>query len=205
MRTAAAASRVGLDRARILEAAATIADDEGLDAVTVRRLAAALGVHFSSLYTHVAGKDAILDGMVEQLMAEAAIPELLDWAGWVRSFAAAMRRLARDHPGAFMVLTRRPAVGPLATRQADSALGAFRRAGFSIGDAAAAVAGTSLAVLGLALNDCMSGPVGVPDMSHLSADEFPNVMEASALEAGSDATWELMVDSLIAGLQSRLG
>jgi AcrR family transcriptional regulator len=186
----------------------TIADVEGLDAVTVRRLAAALGVHFSSLYTHVASKEAILDGMVEQLLDEANIADPEDWRAWVRSFAAAMRRLARAHPGAFLVLTRRPALGPLATRQAEGALAAFRRGGFGMADAAAAVAGTSLAVLGLALNECLAGPVGVtagvPDLAHLSAAEFPNMVEAAALTADSGPTWAVMVESLITGLAARV-
>lgn len=204
MRAPAKPSRAPLDRDRIVRTATEVADAEGIDAVTVRRLATELGVHFSSLYTHVASKEAILDGITEQLLAEAAIAvEFEDWRDWVRAFAQAMRRVARAHPGAALVFTRRPATGPLATRQTEGALAAFRRAGFSPLDAGDAVNGVSLAVLGLALNECVTGPVTPPDLTHLAPSEFPHIFEVAAVTGESTSTWELIVESLIAGLASR--
>src|SRR5919107_5922432 len=98
----------GLNRDLVLQTAIRLADAEGIDALTLRRLADALGVHPTSIYNHVPNKEAILDGLTEMLIVEADIPLVVaDWATWVREFAAAIRRMARAHPGAFDVFMRR--------------------------------------------------------------------------------------------------
>src|SRR3954454_6174127 len=92
----------GLSRDLVLQTAVRVADAEGIEALTLRRLADALGVHPTSIYNHVPNKDAILDGLTELLIDEADIPLVVpDWQTWVREFAAALRRMARAHPGAF--------------------------------------------------------------------------------------------------------
>src|SRR3954463_11403919 len=94
----------GLSRELVLQTAVRVADAEGIDAVTLRRLADALGVHPTSIYNHVSSKEAILDGVVEKLFVEANPPlTVTDWREWMRGFAAAMRRIALAHPGAFVV------------------------------------------------------------------------------------------------------
>jgi len=197
-----AAARVPLDRDRILDAAFAVADAGGIDAVTMRSLAGALGVHFSSLYTHVASKEAILDGMIERLIAEADMPvDFVDWREWVRSFAVALRGMAGTHPGGFEVFLRRSAAGPLATSHSEAALAAFRRAGFAPRTAQEAVSGTALALLGLALNECRRGPMVAPDRGHVSPERFPLVAEALAAPDDTAGRWGLIVESLIAGLE----
>jgi len=199
-------SRPSLHRDRILQAAISVADADGLDAVTIRRVAAELGVHFSSLYTHVESKEAIFDGMVEALIAEAAIPlHHEDWQSWIRMLAGALRRLARAHPGAVYALTRAPATSPLAIQQTESALSAFRRGGFSAPDAGDAVAGTSLALLGLALNESATGRGQPPHLAALSAAEFPNLYEAASANTDSSSVWRMIVEGLIVGLEHRRG
>jgi AcrR family transcriptional regulator len=196
----------GLDRERILDAAVRIADAEGVDALTVRRLAADLGVHFSSLYSHVGSKEEILDGVIERLIEEAGFPEVFeDWRQWVRLFAVALRGMARAHPGAFQVLLRRPASGPVASRQAEAALAAFRRDGFSAALAHDAVRGVALAFLGLAVNECEPPVVEAPepDMSHLTPDRFPYLFEAWPGSRDTDPMWDVVVEGLIAGLDGR--
>ena len=91
-----------LSRDRIVAAALDLARPaRGLDAVTLRRLAAELDVHVTSLYNHVATRDAIVDGMVELLISEANLPgRPRNWEEWVRGFVSAVGALAVAHPGA---------------------------------------------------------------------------------------------------------
>ncbi len=130
-----------------------------------------------------------------------------DWRDWVRAFASALRGLARAHSGAFMVFTKRPAVGPLASRQTEGALDAFRRAGLSPVQARRAAAGTSLAILGLALNECPPiGPWAEPDLTHRARNAFPRLNEVAEVEDNdTDALWDLVIESLITGLTVRTG
>ena len=206
-------SRVPLSESRVLAAAVEIADREGIDAVTMRRLAEALDVHPTSIYNHLASKDAILDGIGEALLAEANIPaDVEDWRDWTRMFAYRIRDIVRAHPGAYLIFTRRPAQGPIATATAEGALDAFRRAGFSALDAANALRGVNLTVYGLALNECP--PVAsavVQDMSHLSRETNPRIFEMLDVTPddpfdidASNVLWEYVVESLIAGYESRL-
>ena len=72
--------RIPLNRARVLEAAVDLADREGIDAVSMRRLGQDLGIEAMSLYTHVRGKDDLLDGMVDAVVGEIPIDvEGPDW------------------------------------------------------------------------------------------------------------------------------
>ena len=200
------AARPRLSRDRVLAAAVALADREGAEALTVRRLAEDLRVHPTSLYNHVASKEAILDGVVERLFAEALLPDAVDtWQDWVRSIAACFRDLARTHPGAFMVLTRRPAETPRAFRLTEIGLEAFDVGGFSPIAAVQAVRAVSLAVLGLALNECP--PMGdwvEPEPHDTALADFPRLVEAAtALEQGDpdeDGHWAVLVESLVAGL-----
>lgn len=200
------AARPRLSRERVLSAAVALADREGAEALTVRRLAENLGVHPTSLYNHVPSKEAILDGVVERLFAEAHLPaDDVDWQDWVRGIAASLRDLARTHPGSFMVLTRRPAENPAAYRQTEIGLAAFERGGFDTVQAVQAVRGVSLAVLGLALNECPPMGDWVEPAPHDAALEaFPRLVDAAtALEQADpdeDGHWDVLVEALVAGL-----
>lgn len=199
--------RLPLSRDRIVQAALAVADNGGIDAVTLRRVAERLDVHPTSIYNHLPNKEAILDALVDRLMEEADLPgSYPDWRDWVRAFASALRRLARAHPGAFMVFTKRPAVGPVASRQTEGALDAFRRAGFSPVQARRAAAGTALALLGLALNECPPiGPWAEPDLTHRARNAFPRLNELVAVDEDTDALWDLVIESLITGLTTYIG
>src|SRR2546429_35311 len=142
VRARPSAGRPGLSRESVLRAAIAVADAEGIDALTLRRLAQELDVHPTSIYNHVPSKEAILDGLIEMLLVEADLPTTVtDWRAWVRVFAEAMRTTARAHPGAFAIFLKRKASGPVASRHAEAALDAFRRDGFSVEAAARAVQG----------------------------------------------------------------
>lgn len=196
--------REPLTRERVLAAAVAVADEQGIDALTLRRLAEALRVHPTSIYNHLPSKEAILDGVAEQLVNEAALPtSFTTWPDWVRAFAAAMRGLAQRHPGAFAVFTRRPAQGAGAEEHLEAALEAFAQDGFSTGEANAAVAGTALTVMGLALNEApRPAPAPTPGLAHFQPDRYPRIAAAvAAVPETTDGIWELIVEALIVGLR----
>ena len=197
-----ATARVRLNRTAVLAAAVRLADREGAEALTVRRLADDLGVHPTSLYNHVPSKEAILDGVVELLFQEVELTGVHDWRDWVRELAFALRALARAHPGAFMVLTRRPAETPEAYAIADLGVRAFRADGRPLTDAVHAVRVVSLALLGIALNECPPMGDWVEPMSgDPDLEAFPMLAEAAdAVRADDDSHWPLAVEVLVAGL-----
>jgi AcrR family transcriptional regulator len=89
-KTARAVSRgrTPLSRERILDAALALADAEGVEGLTMRRLAAELGVEAMTIYYHVPNKDAILDALVERVIAEIELPEPgTEWRSALRSLA----------------------------------------------------------------------------------------------------------------------
>jgi AcrR family transcriptional regulator len=125
--------RLPLSRARILDAAITLADAEGLDALTMRRLGHAMHVEAMSLYKHVADKDDILDGVVERVLEAIALPEPQDdWRAGMRRRAESARAVFAKHPWAVGLLeSRAQDSSPRRLTYFDSILGALRAAGFS--------------------------------------------------------------------------
>jgi AcrR family transcriptional regulator len=113
-----------VDYRKILLAALAIADERGLAAVSMRAVGERVGVSAMALYPHVSSKDALLDGIVDVLLAELLpplddLPAEADW--WTRMAAVAheVRRLAVRHPSAFSLLLARPSVTPDAVRATD--------------------------------------------------------------------------------------
>jgi TetR/AcrR family transcriptional regulator, tetracycline repressor protein len=133
------ASRRGpLSRAEIVRAALDIAEREGLEQLSLHKIAAAVGVKTMSLYNHVADKADVLDAMADQILAEVAIPDVdaLAWEDALRELSAAFRAAAVRYPhSAPLVLVRRlntPSVLPIV----DATLRTLYRIGL---DSAAAV------------------------------------------------------------------
>src|SRR5882757_6026785 len=92
------ATREPLNRERILDAALVIADEAGLNGLSMRRLAKALSVEAMALYNHVANKTAILDGLAERVFAEVETPDpALPWPERVRSLATSMHEAFGRH------------------------------------------------------------------------------------------------------------
>jgi AcrR family transcriptional regulator len=120
-----------LDRATVLDAGLQLAEKRGLEAVTLRAVAAKLHVTPMALYRHVAGKDDLLDGIADLLYAELDLPdEADDWWGGLLALGRSTRRLLLARPWA-VPLFARPLAGPNAIRLGDSLLATLRRAGFS--------------------------------------------------------------------------
>jgi AcrR family transcriptional regulator len=124
-----------LSRERVLDAALALADASGLEAVSMRRLGQALGVEAMSLYNHVANKDAILDGIVERVLAEVELPGAsAAWEEELRRCALSLHEALRRHPWA-CGLVMAPAAGPAALaarlRYIEALLHTLREAGFT--------------------------------------------------------------------------
>ncbi len=191
-----------LTRERIISTAIELADREGLPEVSLRRIASRLGVHVTSLYNHVATKEAVLDGIVERLMTEAKLPRKVSgWEDWVRKFAGGLRRIAHKHPGAMTAFHHRPVQGPHAVEFPEAGLEAFCSAGFDISEAYCAVNATALTVLGLLLEEVGQHGDQAPstNISELAPLQFPRTHELRKLKKEPDV-WSYAIDCLVRGL-----
>src|SRR5262245_31521603 len=133
--------REPLTRERALREAMRLADVDGLDGLTMRRLAQELGVEAMSLYHHIPNKDAILDGMVDLVFAQIESPPTgVDWKDALRRRTSSVREVLMRHPWALRILESRAAPGLTTLEHHDAVLGCLRRAGFSVPLAAHAYA-----------------------------------------------------------------
>lgn len=196
-----------LTRDRILQTAVRLADRDGPDAVTLRKIAAELGVHVTSLYNHVPTREAVTDGLVELLLDEAGLPtEPVAWEDWVRRFADAVSGIATTHPGAFHALRQRPVQGARATASFEVALAAFTQAGFSTADGFAAIKAASYLALMIGMERSMvaRGELLETHLDELPAESFPLVQSIAANVADYEYVWGFAVETLVAGLRARL-
>jgi AcrR family transcriptional regulator len=116
-----------LSRESIVAAAIEIADTDGLEAVSIRRLATKLQARPMSLYSHIERKGDLIDLMVDEVMAGAILPDGPpedDWREGLRQIAQRTRETARAHPWTIAAAFRRPFLGPNALRHIDQSLGA---------------------------------------------------------------------------------
>ena len=122
-----------LTRGRVLEAAVTLADREGIGSVSMRRLGQELGVEAMSLYTHVRSKEDLLDGMVEAIFGEVRSPAGTgDWKASLRRAILDARKVLLRHPWVPDVIETRVAPGPAMLKQYDRVMGILREGSFSI-------------------------------------------------------------------------
>ncbi len=121
-----------LSRGQILHIALHLADEGGLNALSMRKVAQELGVKAMSLYNHVANKDDIIDGIVDIVVSEIELPHFdLDWKTAMRQRAFSTHEVLLKHPWAAMAIMSRINVGPAMLRYVDTTIGCLREAGFS--------------------------------------------------------------------------
>jgi AcrR family transcriptional regulator len=124
--------RFPLSRDRILQAALELADEGGIESLTMRKLAEALGFEAMSLYNHVANKDDVLDGMLDLVLDETEPPSPAgDWDAAIRTSAVSVHEALRRHPWSCTLLMSPGRVRPARLRYMDLLLGRLREAGFS--------------------------------------------------------------------------
>jgi AcrR family transcriptional regulator len=126
------AQRDVLSRERVLAAGLDLADEQGLDAVSMRRVGESLGVEAMSLYRHVRNKDDLLDGMVDAAIARfPARDESMAWRESLRTLVRGAHAVLLAHPWVAALATSRPAVGPARLRFVDAVLGTLSAGGCS--------------------------------------------------------------------------
>jgi len=147
-------NRVPLTRERVLRAAVALADEGGIRALTMRKIAESLGVEAMSLYYHVANKDDILDGMVDIAFSEIDLSTVTeDWVDAMRKRAVSVRTVLTDHPWAIQLMQSRTNPGPATLQHHNSVIGTLRNAGFTIELAAHAFSAMDAYIYGFVLQE----------------------------------------------------
>lgn len=120
-----------LTRGAILDAAVALADERGIDALSMRKLAETLSIEAMSLYNHVKNKDDLLDGMVDAVVAEIELPATnIKWKAAMRQRAISTHTMLLRHPWASVLIVSRINIGSAMLRYGDAALGCLHAAGF---------------------------------------------------------------------------
>jgi AcrR family transcriptional regulator len=198
-----------LARERIVEAAVKIIDDEGLEALSMRRLGTALGVNPMAAYYHVPNKAALYDLVLEALMAEvdlSAIDPAASLHDQVKQAARAYRKAILAHPRAIPVLAMRSLRTAAALRPVEPLLGILYAAGLSSSEAIAAVDCIAQYILGGTVgfyhHSVDSEASEQRDFEMLDPTEFPNLsrMIAEGRYSGFDEEFEFGLDAIVRGL-----
>ena len=209
-----------LSRELVLERAMDLADQAGLESLTMRSLAVALGVKPMSVYYYVAKKSEILDGLVDMVFAEvdSARSHRHDpWQRAMRERAITMRSVLGRHRWALGLIESRTSPGPATLRHHNETLGILRSAGFSVELAARAYALLDSYIYGFALQEATI-PVGESGtvtevaasmVKQFESGQYPHLMEVAAevvMKPGYDfgSQFEGGLDLVIHGLESWL-
>jgi AcrR family transcriptional regulator len=206
--------RVPLTRERVLRAAVALADQSGIEALTMRRLGQELGVEAMSLYNHVANKDDILDGIVDLVVSDIHVPPKgTDWKTAMRRRAISAHEVLLAHPWAAMLIMSRFNIGPGMTRHLNETLGRLREGGFSIKGALDAWHTLDSHLYGFTLQE-LNLPFAVEDtqrvsaniLGHLPSHQYPHVVEVvtEIMRSGREENFEFGLDLILDGLERTL-
>ena len=128
--------RTQLTRERVMAAAIELADRDGIESMSMRKLAQELGVEAMSLYTHVRNKNDLLNGVADSVISQ--IPtslDGLDWKASLRQIVLAARTVMLRHPWAPHAVEAQTTPGPAVLRYVNTLLGVLRDGGFSVAQA----------------------------------------------------------------------
>jgi AcrR family transcriptional regulator len=190
--------RPALSRDRVLLGAMAVADTGGVASLTIRSLAQHLGAKPMSLYYYVAGKDEILDGIIDLVFDEIDLPSPQgEWRSEMVRRAHSARRVLHRHSWAIGLMESRKNPGPATLRHHDAVLGTLRGAGFSVAMTAHAYALLDSYIYGFALQEAAlpfhsgeeSAEVAQQIMEHFPADAYPHLTELAVehvLQPGYD-------------------
>jgi AcrR family transcriptional regulator len=146
--------RPALDRQRIIDAAVRVAARGGVGRVSMRNVAKELGVEAMSLYHHLAGKDALLDGLADWIFTQIELPDpQRPWREAMTERAASARHALSRHSWALGLIESRRSPGPAVLRHHDAVLGCLRRNGFSVALASHAFSAIDAYVYGFVLTE----------------------------------------------------
>jgi AcrR family transcriptional regulator len=210
-----------ISRDAIVAAAIRLLDAEGLDALSMRRIADELGTGAASLYWHVGSKDALLDLVFDEIIGEGLAsfpgPAAGDWRARLKDVARAQRAVTLRHPYIVRISIGRIPMGPNALRYSERVLAILTGGGLPPD---LAVKGSHLLIA--TVNGFTVDETGVSDaegapanaeaqqaaamateyLASLPADQFPNLVELAAQfgYANRDAQFELLIDIFVDGL-----
>ena len=214
---AGAETRVPLTRDRVLSTAVALADREGIEALSMRKLAQALDVVPMALYRHVANKDELLDALVDVVIGEIDPPlDGADWKTALRTRILSARRALLRHPWASRLMESRNTPTPVVLGYMDSMIGMFRTGGFSLDLTHHALHAMGSRMFGFTqelFNDTSDvDPAAETEMWGAMADTYPYIFEifttishddASTVGPGCDDQFEFefALDLMLEGLE----
>ncbi|WP_372594229.1 TetR/AcrR family transcriptional regulator C-terminal domain-containing protein [Actinotalea sp.] len=162
-------ARAALTKDRVLRGALALADEIGVEAFTMRRLATALDVKPMTIYHHVPGKEQILDGIVDLVFAEIELPPAeLGWRAAMRRRCMSAREVLNRHPWAPPLMESRTSPGPASLRHHDAVLGCLRGGGLSLEVTAHAYAILDSYVYGFTMQEAHLPFLGDVDLGELA-------------------------------------
>ena len=180
--------RQTLTRDRVLRAALELADERGIEALSMRELGRHLGVDAMSLYNHVDDKDDLLNGIVDLVVGEIDLPPDSDvWVAAMRARARSAERVFTRHPWAAALIDSRTSSGPERLRYLDWVIGTLRRAGFPLELALHAYSALDSYVYGFARQqshtpgDAAGSPAAAEELlAAIPTDQFPHLTDVIA-------------------------
>ncbi len=205
----------GLSKQRVVAEAVRLADREGVEGLSMRRLAGALGAGAMSLYHYVASKDELLDAMIDIVFEEIEPPPVdSDWRSAMRREGLSTQQVLARHPWAISLMESRTTPGPANLRHREAVTSCLRNAGFSVLTATHANWLLNSYVYGYALQAAslpFETAAELADMTEnvylpqLPPDEFPYLNESAAalFAAGYDPAEEFTfgLDLVLAALE----
>ena len=211
------ANRAPLSREQVLRAAVDLADEGGLETLSMRELGRRLGVEAMSLYNHVANKDDVLDGMVDLVVGEIELPVLeADWRESMRRRAVSALTAFGRHPWATAIIDSRVRGGSGRLRYFEAVIRVLRRAGFTTELAARAfslfdsyIYGFCRQSLSIASADSGNADTAEAFLRALPASEYPYLAEMAAMQAAKpgydeESDFEFGLNLLLNALQGVL-
>jgi AcrR family transcriptional regulator len=192
-----------LDPVVIADAALALLDADGLEAVTMRRIAQRLDVRASSLYNHVRSKEEVLDAAADRVIAQVDVSgfERLGWRDALEAWAWSYYEALAAHPNLVPHVAVRFGHIPATLERAEQVYAGLLRAGWSPGRATRIAAAVRYAVLGAAVG---SFAAGFGDAAAHDADRYPHLGETGRLadhaESVDRGALALLLDTFLAGL-----
>jgi TetR/AcrR family tetracycline transcriptional repressor len=214
------ATRERLTRERVVAAALAVLDRDGLERLTMRALGRELGVDPMAAYHHVPDKAAILQGVVEAILAQIPLPApdiVMSWPDGLRLIARSHRQALLAHPNALPVVSTQPPLTPASLRLIEAAAALLVRGGLTPMQTLEAINGAAAIVIGSTQVEAGVTPGSEPIEQQaiesvyaaLSPDEFPILAgiltSPEALFVDSERQFEELLDAYVRGLEARIG
>ena len=180
--------RAGISRQEVIGAALAILRADGLDALSMRRVASELGVAPNALYSHVAGKAGLVDALLDAVLADVTIPRRGDWRTRIERLLLDSRRVLLAHPDLVPLFLARPTNGPNALRLGEAMLEQCHRGGMAGEEATRALQVLLIYTIGATAFEVprVRDPApearrrrGVQAVEQLDRDEFPRTTAAA--------------------------